>query len=65
MNADKKRYDRQAKENEMVRNLVGQGQLDLDKRLDHSHMSNIARHSLDWSLGRLQKAVERVYGKIG
>ena len=56
----KGREERREKEEKMVRNLIDNGQLELSKRFNHKYMSNIARHYLDWSLGRLQNAVDRI-----
>ena len=59
----KGRYERRLKEESMVQNMIDNGQLDLSQRFDHEKMSNLARHSLDWSLGRLQNTVDRLIKK--
>ena len=59
----KGRIERRENEDRMVENLIKNGQLDLKERFNHRYMSNVARHHLDWSLGRLQKAVDRIIKK--
>jgi hypothetical protein len=60
----KVRYERKQADEKAVLTMIKNGQFDLGQRLDHKYMENMARHSLDWPIGRLNAAVDRIIEKI-
>ncbi|TRO55191.1 hypothetical protein E2P64_07605 [Candidatus Bathyarchaeota archaeon] len=60
MTANEKRSKQRNSDRAVVERLIDQGQLDINECDSYDYVANIARHSLCWSVGRLNKVVQQI-----
>lgn len=55
-----KRWKQMQEDVRKVTAMIENGQLELKECSNYDYVANMARHSLDWSVGRLHKILNRL-----